>query len=72
MQKDKGLIDTINKELNNYVDEEKYFHLDITPFKLFMRTFDKKFKGGFYRGEQAERAQKVNILFKNTVTKFLL
>ena len=72
VRKDKKLIERINKDLVNYVDEEKYFQLDITPFKPVMKTFDKKSKNGLYVGPKAERAQAVNILFKNTVIKFLL
>ena len=70
--KDRKLVDRINKDLINYVDEGKYFQLDITPFKPILKTFDKNVKKGQYVGDEAERAQRVNILFKNTVIKFLL
>ena len=44
--RDKKLIDKINKDIINYVDEGKYFQLDITPFKPFLKTFDKNVKKG--------------------------
>ena len=44
--KDRKLVDRINKDLINYVDEGKYFQLDITPFKPILKTFDKNVKKG--------------------------
>ena len=70
--RDPNLIKNIQEYIDNIVEDEKTFELDVTSVKPFVKTYDRTAVGGVWKGNKAERAQKISNLFKNTVMKFLL
>ena len=70
--RDTSLIKSIQSYIDDIVEDEKTFELDITSVKPYVKTYDKYAVDGVWRGDKAERAQKISNLFKNTVMKFLL